>query len=99
MSPARVAGHMPPRSHFDLAPTGNPNEWAVTLHLTGYPDGALSARVERGGRGVLGIVDADGNLVDRVVVPGGAKAHTLRSTYRNGVLDAAFEPLRPMPSP
>lgn len=48
---------------------------------------------------VLGIVNADGKVVERVVVPGGARPETLRSTYRNGVLDAAFEPVRPMPSP
>ena len=86
------------RPHFDLGPTGRPNEWAVTIQLTGYPDGALSAIVERGGRGVLGIVDGNGTIIERVVVPGGAKTGTLRSTYRNGVLDASFEPVRGMPA-
>ena len=83
---------------FDLVPTGRPNEWAVTLHVPGYADDALSAVAERGGRGVLSIVDRAGRIVDRVIVPGGARPETLRTTYRNGVLDAAFEAIRPMPS-
>jgi hypothetical protein len=82
---------------FDLAPTGRPNEWAVTVPFPGYPDNALSAVVESGGRGVLGVVDRTGKVIDRIVVPGGARAETVRTTFRNGVLDASFETLRPMP--
>lgn len=87
------------KAPFDLVPTGRPNEWAITVHIPGYADDTLSAVVERGGRGVLGIVDPTGKIVDRVIVPGGAKPDTVRATYRNGILDAAFETLRPMPQP
>lgn len=87
------------KTPFDLFPTGRPGEWAITVHLTGYPDDALSAVVERGGHGVLGIVDPAGKVVDRIVVPGGAKAETLRATFRNGVFDASFQTVRAMASP
>lgn len=86
------------RPPFDLVPTGRPNEWAITVHLPGYPDDGLSAVAERGGRGALGIIDKAGTIIERIVVPGGAKAGSVRTTYRNGVLDAAFEPARPMPA-
>ncbi|MHB8634323.1 MAG: Hsp20/alpha crystallin family protein [Thermoplasmatota archaeon] len=86
-------------SSFDLAPTDKPNEWAATVHIPGYPDGALTAVAELRGRGVLGIADRSGRIVDRVVVPGGVNPATLRATYRNGVLDATFETLRHMPGP
>ena len=85
------------KAPFDLVPTGSPNEWAVTMLIPGFPDDSLSAAVERNGKGVLGIVDGAGRLVDRIVVPGGAKAGTVRTTYRNGVFDAAFEQVRPAP--
>lgn len=83
---------------FDLVPTGQPHEWAVTAQFPGYPDDALSAVADQDGRGILGIVDRTGRVVDRIVVPGGAKPGTLRTTFRNGVLDASFETLRPMPT-
>ena len=98
MKGRRLALKAMSQAPFDLVPTGRPDEWAVTVHIPGYADDALSAVVERGGRGVLGIVDRTGRVVDRIVVPGGAKPETLRSTYRNGILDAAFEPVRSMPT-
>jgi hypothetical protein len=99
MKDRRVGLKAMSKTPFDLVPTGQPDEWAVTVQFPGYPDGGLSAVVEHGGRGLLGIVDSTGHVVDRIVVPGGAKAGTLRTTFRNGVLDALFETLRPMSSP
>lgn len=98
MKPSRLYGQVMAKPPFDLVPTGQPNEWAVTVPFPGYPDDALSAVVERGGRGVLGVVNRAGKIIDRIVVPGGAKAETLRTTFRNGVLDASFETLRAMPT-
>lgn len=98
MRPNNLSMAAMPKVPFDLVPTGRPNEWAITMHIPGYADGTLSAVAERSGKGVLGIVDRAGRLVDHVVVPGGAKDGTVRATYRNGVLDAAFELVRPMPA-